>query len=184
MSKVDYNNINFKQFLEIIPVLSVWPHIDIFLPELLFVTLPILEGEGDGVFKHVVSGYCEDDDSVIIQPFGMIEGHEHPGVNITIGNINFVSENVCLLSGRITEANQITFSSIQGCLDYIESDKVLPFGIQEAGEQVFEKVFGNRHFFRTRIGHRYYRTTVIEAQEDEMVKDNPFTTVELNGPPM
>lgn len=185
MSNIDYDNIKFQQFLELLPVLSVWPVVDLFLPELLFTSFPVLDEEEGGAIKHVISGYRDEDDSLIIQPLGVIEGHEHPGLNMVIGHTDFVSEQVCLLSGRVTENNRISFSTIQGCLDWDESHEVLPFDIQKAGVQVLEKVFRDQHFFRTRIGDRYYLTTVIETQEDEPVKNNPFTTVApLTEPPM
>ncbi len=179
MKHIDFNNINYEQLLELLPVLQMSYFFGIEDPEIFLLLLPVWNDDAGEVIEHVVCGYVPNEGGLIICPLGTLKSH-HPVTDIWDGHESLF-ECICLATGRFDGGNKLAFSSILGRLSYDESQGYMPCQIQAAGEAIFSRFFGDQNFCTTVIGGRSYcKTEYLE----EGKSSNPFSTVQVAAPPM
>lgn len=173
MKIIDFNNINYKQFLKILPKLKISYSFKLDSPELFLLLFPILDDESD-VFSehHIVCGYSVDENVVILFPFGTTD--THPYENSIYYNSEcdyYVSHDrcVCIATGRFNGELDFNITTIQGVLSYDESSKYMPCNIQDAGELIFKKYFDNDKFFCTDINNQHIRTVALDKSQDKKI---------------
>jgi hypothetical protein len=179
MESVDYNAVTFEQFLHITPELKVSLRVDFNEYELLLFTYPIFDGEEDEAVRQLICAYRHDGCAIIAHPIGTIHTQDCPGAETLFAEDGLATDCVCLVTGRITGADTIAFSTIAGCLSFAESQQFLPYGVQAAGEAVARKILGDREVSWARIGSRLFSTVPAKCERQGT---NPFSQLELTGP--